>query len=378
VPERRRAVAELSLESLVHNVSVIRGHLAPGTRFCAVVKANAYGHGMSIVAPALADSVDMFAVATSDEALRLRGLLGHRSRILVLGPQTGASALAARHANADIVVADLEAVGHLQEGLRVHLKFDSGMNRAGIRDAVRLRRALVAGGRAIVGLMTHFASADDPNDRLFDDQLNLFETTIEAIQPDRAILVHAANTAATLRSSESHFGMVRCGIGLYGIDPFFGALGDQHLRAVMRVSSYIASIKQARAGDGVGYGHTFRCSHDTQLGLVPIGYGDGLHRAISNRGHVSIEGQRYPIVGNISMDSLVVDLGAGAQLQVGSEVEILGEHMPAATVAAAAQTIPYEVLTHLSERVVRDVSDLPAQGQPQHAQRLPASADRAR
>ncbi|MDI1291084.1 MAG: alanine racemase [bacterium] len=352
-------MAAIDLDAVIHNVKILKSRLSIPTEFCAVVKANAYGHGVAEVAPALTEVADVFAVATSQESVQLRGILGREARILVLGPQTAESMLLASEADADIAVSTVDqfllAVAQSRL-LRIHVKVDSGMNRAGLKGLEALRAVVDSSRGNVVGLMTHFATADDMESPVFAQQLERFQQSVGEIAGRSELLIHAANTAATIRSDECHFGMVRCGIGVYGIDPLRGSLGDVGLRCALSLSSYVAQLNPVLHGEGVGYGHTFRSNEHTTLGLVPIGYGDGIHRALSNSGFVSIEGGRYPIVGNVSMDSLVVNLGRDSSVKVGAPVELLGANVSANEMAAAAGTIAYEVLTHLNSRVVREAT----------------------
>src|SRR6202040_3277701 len=168
----------------------------------------------------------------------------------------------------------------------------------------------------LAGLMTHFATADDLGDDFFDLQLRRFEDWALKIKAEHpGVLVHAANSAATLRQPRAHFDMVRCGIAVYGMDPFGEDPSARALELALELSSYVAEVKLCRAGESAGYGRRFVAEGDTQLGVLPIGYGDGWRRGLSNNADVLIGGRRYPLVGTVSMDNITVDLGAAASAE---------------------------------------------------------------
>jgi alanine racemase len=206
------------------------------------------------------------------------------------------------------------------------------------------------------GAMTHFATADNDPEFLAL-QLSRFQPFVQAVRGRwPATLVHAANSAALLRAPESHFDLVRCGIALYGYDPTGGEPADADLEPALELISYVAALKDARPGDSVGYGRTFIARHPTRVATVPIGYADGLPRALSNNSQVLIRGRRHPVVGTISMDNLTVDVGQGA-VEVGDRVTIIGadgsERQTAEDLARRLGTISWEVLCAISARVPR-------------------------
>jgi alanine racemase len=209
--------------------------------------------------------------------------------------------------------------------------------------------------------MTHFATADEFDDGgFFEEQLAAFASWVapaKAAQPD--LLVHAANSAAMLRDAGAHFDMVRCGIALYGMDPFGEDPDARDLEPAMELSSYVAEVKRCRAGESAGYGRRFVAEEDTCLGVLPIGYGDGWRRGLSNNGEVLIGGRRHELVGTVSMDNITVDLGAdpGAELLRGQRAVLIGsqadERITAEEVAGRLDTINYEVSCALTPRVPR-------------------------
>jgi alanine racemase len=247
----------------------------------------------------------------------------------------------------------------------MHVKLDSGMGRLGTRDpaeALRVARAVQeAPALRLAGAMTHFATADDDQD-FVERQLSAFAPfadEVRAIEP--GVLVHAANSAATLRAPAARFDMVRCGIALYGLDPFNEDPAPHGLEPAMQLVSWVAEVKPCAAGESAGYGRRFVAERDTWLATIPIGYADGVRRALTNNADVLIAGRRYPLVGTVSMDNVTVDLGpARAEPPVRGEEAVLigaqgGERILAEEVARRIGTINYEVATGISARVPREV-----------------------
>jgi alanine racemase len=335
---------------------------------CAVVKADGYGHGAAPSArAALAGGASWLALAGAGEASELREAGLGESRLLVMGALTGAELQEALAADADLVVwgqpflEDVAAAG----GGRVHVKLDSGMGRLGTRDpaeASRVARAAeeIASVR-LTGVMTHFATADDlGDDGFFAGQLATFTAWAGAIKAEQPqVVVHAANSAAMLRDAAAHFDMVRCGIAIYGMDPFGRDPAARGLEPALELSSYVAEVKPCRRGESSGYGRRFVAEHDTNLGVLPIGYGDGWRRGLSNNADVLIGGRRYPVVGTVSMDNITVDLGPGPEAErLRDERAILigfqgSERITAEEVARRLDTINYEVTCALTPRVPR-------------------------
>jgi alanine racemase len=243
------------------------------------------------------------------------------------------------------------------------VKLDTGMGRLGTRDvdaAIGVAEAVAAGRPALelAGAMTHFASADeDPSFTAL--QLARFEPFVSAMRERwPGLVAHAANSAATLREPASHFDLVRCGIAIYGCDPMNDDPSKHRLEPALELTSYVAAVKLARPGDSAGYGRRFVASEDTWIATVPIGYADGVRRALTNNCDVLIGGRRYPLVGTVSMDNITVALGpvAGA-VGVGDAVAIIGvdgrERQTAEEVARRIGTISYEILCGLTPRVSR-------------------------
>jgi alanine racemase len=341
-----RAVARIDLGAIERNCARLPHPL------CAVVKANAYGHGMVRVAEAaLAGGAEWLAVATADEAAELRGA-GIGARLLIMGALTAGELRTAIEADAD-VVAWTEGVA--ETAPRVHVKLDTGMSRLGTKDR-ELALRLAARPNA-VGLMTHFATADDRGDDLFGAQLAAFREFVTEVARDD-VIVHAANSAAALRDPASHFDLVRCGIAVYGLDPF-GEDPDAHgLEPALSLHSWVASVRRLDTGESAGYGRRWRAEEPTWLATVPIGYGDGWRRGLTNNADVLIRGRRHPLVGAVSMDNVTVALGRDTDVELGDEVVLIGsqggERILAEEVAGRIGTINYEVTTGLLPRVRRE------------------------
>jgi alanine racemase len=362
-----RAVAEVNLAAIERNVARLKAGLRAGTRMCAVVKADGYGHGaVPSARAALSAGATVLAVATAEEAGGLRRA-GIEAPILVMGaisPEELPVALAAR---AEVVAWDQAFVARLATGtgdrpVRVHVKLDSGMGRLGTRDAelaLSVARAVQAAAPALelAGAMTHFATSDDDLE-FAQQQLEVFRPfalAMHGIAPD--LIVHAANSAATLQIPEAQFDMVRCGIAIYGADPMHLDPADHGLEPALTLASYVAAVKPARPGESAGYGRRFVADRDTWLATLPIGYGDGVRRLLTNNFEVLIGGRRLPVVGTISMDNITVDLGSEPGVGVGQRAVLIGrdgdERQTAEDLAQRIGTINYEVLCGISARVPR-------------------------
>src|SRR4051812_29101916 len=302
------------------------------------------------------------AVATAEEARGLRAA-GVRARVLVMGALTREELEVALAAQADVVAWREAFLGLLPAGARVHVKLDSGMGRLGTRDAeeaTRVAEAAVAAGHRLVGAMTHFATADD-DPGFVAEQLGRFAPWAAALKAAHpGLLVHAANSAATLGEPAARFDLVRCGIALYGMDPFQQDPDEHGLEPALSLVSYVAEAKTAAPGESAGYGRRFVADAPTCVGTIPIGYGDGVRRALTNNADVLVRGRRVPLIGTVSMDNVTVDLGAGGADAVGEEAVLIGrqgrERILAEEVARRLGTINYEVTCGISARVPRAYS----------------------
>jgi alanine racemase len=338
-----RALATVDLGAIERNCARLPKPL------CAVVKADAYGHG-PVAEAALAGGASWLAVAAAEEAAALRAQ-GIDAPILVMGAVTPAELMIAIEADADLV-AWTEQVA--EAAPRVHVKLDTGMGRLGTKD--RELAAQLAARPNTVGLMTHFATADVPGDDLFGAQLDAFREFVEAVGRDD-LVVHAANSAAALRDPACHFDMVRCGIAIYGMDPFGEDPAEHALEPALSLRSWVGAVRRFETGDSAGYGRRWSAAEPTWVATVPIGYGDGWRRALTNNCDVLIRGHRHPLVGTVSMDNVTVALGPDTDVEVGDEVVLIGvqgdERILAEEVARRLDTINYEVTCALTPRVRR-------------------------
>ena len=341
-----RAVARIDVGAIERNCGRLPKPL------CAVVKANGYGHGAVTAAEAaLAGGAEWLAVATADEAAELRAAaIG--APLLVMGALTRDELRTTVDADADVVAWTEEVA---EAAPRVHVKLDTGMSRLGTKDR-ELALRLAARPNA-VGLMTHFATADEPGDKLFPAQLDEFRSFVEAVDRDD-LVAHAANSAATLRDAASHFDLVRCGVAVYGLDPFQHDPGDHGLEPALSLCSWVAALRRLEPGESAGYGRRWRAAQPTWVATVPVGYGDGWRRGLTNNADVLIRGRRHPLVGAVSMDNVTVALGPDTDVELGDEVVLIGrqgdERILAEEVARRLDTINYEVTAGLLARVSRE------------------------
>ncbi len=365
MPER--ALARINLAAIERNVERLSASLRPGARLCAVVKADGYGHGGAPSARAAqAGGAHWLAVATAGEAVTLRDA-GIEGRILVMGALSGAEVDAALAARADVVAWSEDFIVTLLRRppgppVRVHVKLDTGMGRLGTRDPGEARRVAervlaAAPALELAGAMTHFATADD-DAAFMAEQLARFEpfvAELRALEPK--LVVHAANSAATLREPAAHFDLVRCGIAIYGCDPMHVDPQPLGLEPALELISYVAAVKRAGPGESVGYGRHFVAARETWLATVPIGYGDGVRRALRDNGDILIAGRRFPLVGTVSMDNVTAEVGAPEAVRLGDTATLIGrdgaQRQTAEDVARRLQTINYEVLCGISARVPR-------------------------
>jgi alanine racemase len=384
----RSTVAHVDLHALQANFKAIQDFLVSGRsaqgsphppKVIAVVKANAYGHGSERVALALEEAgADLLACADIEEAVVLRRA-GVRAPILVFGAlsvsdldglfefdltPTISSPSAARAVQA--------AAARHGETIGYHLKIDTGMNRLGFRhDNLRrtLPEVLASENLQLEAIYTHFATADEPETPFFETQRTNFEAALKTIFESRPaeagphgrgrrILIHAANSAATLRDSRVWYDMVRPGLLLYGIVPPPLA-STIRLRPVLSLTSRVVAVKGVRPGEGVGYGLRFQADQPVTTAVIPAGYADGIDLRVSGRCHVLIRGRRVPIVGAVSMDMMMVDV-SGLDVSPGDEVVIIGrqgdeswQQIDAREMAAAIGTIPYEIVCRVGSRIER-------------------------
>ncbi|MFT6925423.1 MAG: alanine racemase [Psychromonas sp.] len=347
--------AVINLKALQHNLEVVQ-KTAPSSKIIAVIKADAYGHGMVKVAQTL-KQVHAFGVARLSEALKLRAA-GIKNPIILLEGFFKESDLTT------LAATDLQCVVHSQEQvaaiiqaklpkpLQIWLKLDTGMHRLGFHpqqfDAVYKQLAESENVQKPINLISHFHCAEEVDNNVTAQQLALFK---QHIQTDSG-LKSLANSAAVFAWPEAHFDVVRPGITLYGISPFAErSAQDLQLRPVMTLKSGLIAIREHKAGESVGYGANWTAQEDTRLGVVAVGYGDGYPRLAPQGTPVLVNGRIVPIVGRVSMDMLTVDLGLHSQDKVGDDVTLWGEGLPAEDVAEKIGTIAYELVTKLTSRV---------------------------
>ncbi|AWE51929.1 MULTISPECIES: alanine racemase [Streptomyces] len=369
-----RARAEIDLAALRANVRTLRGR-APGAALMAVVKADAYGHGaLPCARAALEAGATWLGTATPQEALALRaaGIQGVRIMCWLWTP--GGPWQEAIEADLDVSVSGMWALREVTEAARrvgtparVQLKADTGLGRGGCQPgddwAELVREALRAeadGLIRITGLWSHFACADEPGHPSIAAQLDSFRemTAYAEERGARPEVRHIANSPATLTLPESHFDLVRTGIALYGVSPSpeLGSPADLGLRPVMTLSASLALVKQVPGGHGVSYGHHYVTPGETTLGLVPLGYADGIPRHASGAGPVLVGGKWRTVAGRVAMDQFVVDLG-GDEPEAGARAVLFGPgdggEPTAEDWAQAAGTIGYEIVTRIGSRVPR-------------------------
>ena len=361
---RRAGWAEIDLDAIQHNVRALRSILVAPAQLLVVVKANAYGHGaLEVAKAASAAGAWGFGVATVDEGEELRRA-GVREPVVLLDLTLPEEARRIVGLDLAAAVADLDAARVFSAAAtssggaaRLHLKIDTGMGRAGCApaDAVPLARAIAdLPGVVLAGVFTHFPSADEVDLTSTRVQVAVFSGVLASLRDAGigGLLCHAANSAGTLALPDAHFDLVRCGIAVYGIAPAAHLGGRVPLRPAMRMCGRIVQVKRVPAGTAVGYGREYRAERETTIATVPIGYADGYPRLAWRSAAVVLGGRRAPVAGRISMDQLTVDAGDHV-VRKGDEVELWGPALPVEEVAAAAQTIAWELLVHVAVRVPR-------------------------
>lgn len=361
----RPTVAVIDLDAVRHNVRVLAPeHVA----YMAVVKANGYGHGaVPIARAALEAGAAWLGVALVEEGIALREA-GIAAPVLVLTEFP-------RGSEKEALAADLTPVLYTEEGIegvaeaaetlsrstRAHVKVDTGMHRVGLLPdlAVGFLERAAERGLEVEGILTHLAKSEAPDDPATRQQLATFGRLLTTFSERglRPRIRHAANTAASMVIPESRLDLVRIGIGTYGVAPDPSLAGFADLRPVMSLRSRVSLVKRVERGHAVSYGFTYRLSRDANIVTVPVGYADGFARSLSNRAQVLIRGQRYPVVGTVTMDQLLVDCGDDP-VEAGDEVVLWGrqgeDEILVEDVAAWWGTTGYEVVCAVSERVPRE------------------------
>ena len=368
--------AFVSRRTLLRNTAILKGLCGPSVKLCGVVKADAYGHDARSVVSVLNDGqVDAFAVSNIEEAQRIDPFTGHKP-ILITSPFfDGMDAEwieLARIRGFHCTVCSLSGLRHvsgcLKSGpakLNIHLKIDTGMGRCGAtcEEAMTLLRFIQEDDKLnLAGVYTHFADADDRDLSYARQQLARFNEFLVASSVDQleSVVKHASNTAATIKLPEAHLDMVRCGLGLYGyVSNDYSAKFD--LRPVMKVQAPLIQVKSLAKGQSCGYGRSFIAPHDMRIGVIPMGYSDGLLRCLSNRAYLRIGKQPVPIIGKISMDLTLIDISRCLGADEGDAVTIIDDDpdspCSAQALASLAETIPYEIFSLIGSRVKRVLID---------------------
>jgi alanine racemase len=372
--------AEVDLSAIRHNVKQVASRVGTGVRILGVVKANAYGHGLISTSKAMLEAgVSYFGVALPEEGIQLRQ---HTNvPILVFSPPAYVGNLIDHAILESYLRFDLEAtISSLETAYalnavartvgkkaKVQIKVDTGMGRVGFfaRDTLEVIRTISdLDSISIVGVYSHFATSDEMNKGFARYQLSLFKNVVDGVESleffrkdPKGVLFHIANSGAILDMPETYFDMVRPGIILYGYYPSMETSESMTLSPALSLKSSVIQVKRFPAGMSISYGRKYFTRRDTAIAVVPIGYGDGYTRLLSGKALVLIKGKKYPVVGTITMDYLMVDVGEDSDVRPGDEVVLIGRSgknsITAWDIASSLGTIPYEVLCAINERVPR-------------------------
>ena len=367
-----RASAEISLLAIADNLKLIKSKT--NAQVLAVVKAEAYGHGLIQVGKAAENvGADWLGTALLEEGITLRNS-GIKIPIISWLTPLGEDFKAAINLDIDLSISSTELLNEIilagksvKKIPRIHVEVDTGMSRGGVGDDWQLflnevSKAVAANEINIVGIWTHLARADEPDEVMNKEQLAVFEDRIKSASAAgiKAEFIHISNSAASLTNKSAHKNIIRWGIGLYGLSPDLNNLGDSkslNLKPAMRLKAKLHLVKAVKAGVSVGYGGTAITKNDTKLGVVTLGYADGIPRNANNLAGVFVAGKRAPLIGRVSMDQFVVDLGSNSLAKTGDEVIVFGDGLGGEyTVdewAKASGTINYEIVTRIGSRVPR-------------------------
>ncbi|MCG8604374.1 alanine racemase [bacterium] len=364
----RPTVAEIDLRAIGHNLNAIKERVAPA-KIMAVVKANAYGHGIDAVARvAAANGASYLGVALLEEGVELRRH-DFTLPILVFGGFFARQVDEFLRYDLDSTVFDLAQTTALSnrarqigKSARVHIKIDSGMGRVGVlwpQAAEFVKRVAELDGIEIVGLYTHFSSSDEQTTNYSEIQLDRFCRILDDLESCNLEipLKHAANSGAVLTFPKSYLDLVRIGLSMYGYAPTSNLKDELAISPAMTVKSEVIAVKEVEANTDISYNRTYTTKAHTDIATIPIGYGDGYNRLLSNSGEVLIRGKRQRLVGRVCMDQIMVNVGADSGVRVGDEVVLLGrqgdEEITIYEICEKLRTIPYEVTCLLTERVPR-------------------------
>lgn len=365
----KRTWAEINSAALSTNYNVVRSHLQPNCKLMAVVKADAYGHGDTQIAPQLQTlGADWFGVSNILEAVSIREA-GITKPILIFSATPIESLNLLVEYNVTQAVISLEYAQALSTyatqnhvNISAHIKINTGMNRVGITAydsscISQIKACLALPNLQCSGIFSHFAVADEKSAdsvAYTKEQLACFTQIIQTLKSQGIVfeLAHIANSAACLSLSHSHFNMVRAGILLYGIAPS-NEVSNSELQPVLQLFSTVSSVELLKKGQSVSYGRTFTANKDLKIATIAIGYADGYRRAFSNCAYMMVHGQKANVIGTICMDQLMVDVTDIPNVKMGDVVSVIGNGICASTLAQFAQTIPYEIVCGISKRVQR-------------------------
>ncbi len=370
--EQHNLWIEIDVEKIRNNLTKVKTLVEARVGIMAIVKANAYGHGMTKIAHAVAEGVNYFGVSTyrEAEALRSEGIL---TPILILGSVLPYEFSSAIDHDLTFSVSDLDYANQLNDAgqsrnkkVKVHIKVDTGMGRWGfiykhayneIKEAVRLPFIDAE------GIFTHFSVADVESMDFTYRQIELFKALIDEFEKNKISFsyVHAANSAGIVNFTESHFNLVRPGMIMYGYYPHESLHEKLDVKQALSLKSRVCLIKEFAPKRGVSYGRKYVTQGRTKIGIVPIGYSHGYPYSLSQKGMVLIKGKRYPIAGTVCMDYIMIDFGSDSDINIGDEVVLLGksgaEEITAYELAKKSQTIPYEIISNLSPLIPRVYKD---------------------
>ncbi len=364
----RATRAEVNLSAIQFNIKQVARKVSGNVRILGVVKANAYGHGMAPVAKAALEAgASYLGVALVEEGMELRRHTG--APILVFSPPLEDSLESYIRFDLDATITSIETAYALNsiakmngKKARVQIKVDTGMGRLGFfpkiaLDAVRVITNLES--VSLVGVYSHFATSDETNKEFARRQLYAFKEVVAAMKDIglKSSLFHVANSGAILDMPDSYFDMVRPGIMTYGYYPSLETSESVDIRPSLSLKSSVVQVKTFQAGMSISYGRKFFTKSNNRIAVVPIGYGDGFTRLLTGKAAVLIKGKKYPVIGSITMDHLMVDVGSDYEVQTGDEVTLIGEsgneRITAWDIASSLGTIPYEVLCMINNRVPR-------------------------
>lgn len=367
--ERAGTHAIIDTNAFRHNLDEVRSYVGPAVKILAVVKANAYGHGgVELARVAQAWGAEYLGVARVQEALELRAA-GVAGRILVFESAPEECFDAALRNEVALTIVSVESARALDRLARstgvqatVHVKVDTGMGRLGMAHEEapeRIEECARLSGLRMEGVYSHFATAEETDQSYAHAQLARFLRVVEAAEARgiRFPLRHMANSGAIMTLPESHLDMVRPGIMLYGYTPGEGMPGGKRLRPVMSLLSRVAFMKSVGPGTSISYNRRYRTAGPTRIATVPVGYADGYSRLLTNRTSAIIGGKRYPVVGTVTMDNIMVDLGPESPVEQGDPVTLIGsdgaESITAWDIASTLGSIPYEITCLITRRVPR-------------------------